>query len=321
MIDSSIVMSLENLDQFQFSPSLLGALTSAGADFGDITGAITQGVSSEPSLDALLSGAAAVNTPAALFLYTTHFITSSARASVMYVKSTRTTWYANAIGTRIDVPDQSVPANVPMLSSSSSIGAQFGVSYALSPNTQLRGEFSSTRTMYASDRLYTNSGTLALARTIGRNWFFSVEGGAGVMTSPSTTSVPLSGPQYLATGIAGFTSGNHTFTTSYSRTLAQGYIYGALAAQSAQGAWHWAPPGRSWSLSAGFTRQTYDAGPFAGDHGWQILGDVSRNVTSRVSWHLGYAYLHYSRAPVASPFPTFSQAMIRTSLQWANTSR
>jgi hypothetical protein len=330
--DTSATGNLINLDQFAFTPSPLASLTSAPASFDELATAVTRGSAANPILNSLLSTATPVNVPAGLLLYATRTLTTSVRAGMTYQRSPRSAWYVNALGTRAQIASQGTASasptslvSTPFLPQTTSVGADVGMSYSLSPQTQIRGDFTLIRTLSAYDNLSTNAASLSVSRTIGRSWFFSVQGGTGFNSSDRNVASRSTGPQYLAGSTIGFTTHNHTFTAAYSRTLGSSFTYGAFSSQVTQAAWQWSRPGHSWSLSASFQRQTFDGGLFSGAEGWQALANFTQRLNRGLVSQLGYAYVHYSTTtgtPTAmpTPFSTFDQSMVRATFSWSGRS-
>jgi hypothetical protein len=307
MLDSSLSFAILNLEQFQFTPNSAAALTSSAASFTDLANGVMSGTSasSQP-----------VNLPPGALLYGTRTATTSLRTGLTYLSSPRTTWYVNAVATRTQVAGHdAADTNTPFLPQSTSTGVEVGVSYSLTPRTQLRGDVSSIKTLSSFDRAYTHSATMSFTRKIGQSWFATVQGGTGLMTGVHSSFAPPQGPQYLAGGNLGFTTHHNTIVISYSRTLGESYTYGAFSTQIAQAAWQWSIPGRPWSMSANFSRQVFDGGLFGGSEGWQVAANVGRSLGRGIGWQLGYAYLYYTM-PGTALLGNFNQGMVRVTLRW-----
>src|SRR5260370_6373961 len=78
-----------NAQAVLFSPTTLSRVAQVPATFDDLANAIVNGYSTNPQLASLITGTPAVESPAQLLLFGSHFLTASVAASATYQHSSR----------------------------------------------------------------------------------------------------------------------------------------------------------------------------------------------------------------------------------------
>jgi hypothetical protein len=279
-------------DQFLFSPTLFSSLTDTPTTFDELSQAILSGKYTSSQLASILTGAPLIESPATTLIYGPRIFNASLRNEISYDHSDRLHFHFGFGATRVQhlSSGQTDDASVSLLPETTTASVSAGVTYALSPLTDLDFDATSSRTFSHFEDAYISNGTATLSRVLGRHWIAQGKGGAGVVTPVRQTFATTPGPHYLAGGTIMYKTLSHAFMGSYDRTITDLYGLGAHSAGIASGAWNWQIPGRSWSASAG---GRYESLENIGNHNLNAwLGDagIGRRFGMHTTVRMAYVY-------------------------------
>jgi hypothetical protein len=310
-----------SLEQSLFTPTTLGNVASVQASFDDLAAAmLSSKFSNNPQLGFALTSAPLVESPVRNLLYGQRMFTTSGQASLSYSYSPRLTITLNGGASRsqhVSESGASSTQNSFLIPNTTSGNASFAISYSLSPNTQLGGTVTATRTSSSLADLYTTASTTSLGRTLGRRWLFQVHGGVGVTTPVRQTNFKLSTtPRPMAGASLAFKTFSHTVLGSFDRAVNDSYGLGAATSNTGQFTWRWGRPGSGWWFESSIAAQQLQGGASLADtSGWQGSTGLGRAVGKHLVLHTQYAYMHYSGGLQRSA-NHLSQSAIRVSMVW-----
>jgi len=279
-------------DQFFFDPTIFDSLVAVPATFDELSQAILSGKYTSGQLASILTGAPLIESPATTLLYGPRILDASLRTDFSYEQSGRLHYHFGFGATRMQGLNSGKLENssVSLLPQTTSPYVSTGLTYALSPFTDVEVDLMANRTFSRFEDAYISNGTIGLNRALGRSWIVGVKGGGGVVNPVRSTFTPLRGPHYLAGGSVTYKTLSNAFMASYDRTITDFYGLGALNASIASGAWTGHIPGRSWSVNAGARYESianiggYNLNAWLGDAG------INRRFGLHSTVQLAYIY-------------------------------
>jgi len=311
---------ISSVNEAIFMPTALANVAGAPGSFGELSAAMVGGKFTNGPLAAILTGAPVVESPAGILLYGRRFLTATVQSGISYAHSSRLTFHVSVSASRTQaLKDSNVPAGSQsgnLLAHTTSGSGSMGISYSLTPRTQLSADWSSSRAFSNLQDAYANSAGVSLGHTMSERWFLQVHAGTGFIVGLREYHALPTGPQYQAGGSVGYRRLAHTFLVSVDRSVSDSYGLGAGASLSATGAWNWTPLGSSsWSMNANFGQQWLMGTGFNSINSWRASAGLRRMVGRYLAVSTDYSYL--SGLPLAfGPGSLRGQHMVRMSVTW-----
>lgn len=308
--------SVRTLDQFLFQNAQVLSWASLPGTFDDLSAAMLRGEYSNQQLASMLTGLPVVSTPAQTLIYGNRFFSSGASATLSYapVPRLRITWGAG--GGRI----QALPGSVgqrALLNQSTRGNSNLGISYALTPRTELGFTATAGRQFSIVSNQYNLRGMATLSRALTRQWFLSLEAGGGtyLYTADSAARSPV---QTLGGVTLAHRGRSQTWMLTAKRSLADTYGVGSRSTVVADLGWSWSPPGSNWALSASGSQQYMDQSLLNAFSAWRMMGGVGRQIARGLVFKTEYSYMDYrmTATPAQGLLPHASQHAVRVALIW-----
>jgi hypothetical protein len=263
---------------FVFSPTESLRLAHANTSFDELAGAVLSGTTTNNELASILTGGMA---PLRTILFGTRTRSAGADLSLNYAPSTRLNWHTTASASlneylakkREDIGSKYL---VPR---TEGIGVVTGISYSLTPRTDIGFDLEENRGYSRLQDAYFTSASANFGRKLSQRWFLQVTGGAGVITPlHEQTHVPRS-VQYLAGGRTGYKTRSHTFLLSGQRSLGDHYGLGGGNTNGGSLAWDWQTPGRNWGFSSSVSYERLGGNTYLSLSGWLIQAGFNRRMS------------------------------------------
>jgi hypothetical protein len=309
--------ALSTLQESQFGPTALDNVAAASATFNQLAAALLSGnFVNNPQLGAILNTAPLGQSPISNLLYGQRMFTASAHASLSYSYSPRLSVTFSGGGARSQhIEDQALGAgNAAILPNTNSGNASLGISYSLSPLTQIGGSVTTSRTSSVLYDGYTTTSLATMGRTFGGRWVAQIHGGVGVTNPVRETNALVAakaGP--VIGGSLTYKTLSHTFLGSYERGVSDTYGIGASTNSAANAAWQWRHPGSTWWLGSNFGWQQLQGNILANTSGWNTTVSLNRAIGPHFVVLTQYVHLTYSGALQAIHI---SQDSGRVSIMW-----
>jgi len=307
------------LAQFLNQPTSLGVITQLPTTFDDLAAAFSVGRFSDAQAASMLTGAPVLESPVRATLLGNRVLSYSVQAEVEYVHSSRLSFHFggfSAGGENRDNGQNPQPTNYVM---PTSLGARagMGLSYALSPRTDLGLSIEEMRSVNQFQSGYTTSGSASLGRKMGMHWFLNVRGGG----SYSRITEQLYGVPVAHTvtggGSLGFRTYQHTLVASYDRTGSDNYGFAIGVNTTAMGSWNWHRPGAGWSIFANAGQQRIRNTGYMTLSGWQAAAGFSERLSFQTTVSVQYVYSSNKGSYYTGGLSDFDVHSIRVSLNWA----
>jgi hypothetical protein len=279
-------------DQFLFAPTLLGEVAGAGATYDDLVSAILNGKYTNSQLASILTGAPLLESPAATLLYGTRFFTSSLRSQLAYDLSARTHAHAGVGGSRIQHLNSNLAQDggTYLVPTTTTANAMAGISYDLSPVTEIGVEAQANRTFSRFEDAYITNGVVTADRAVGRHWILEGRGGAGTFTPVRQTFAFKSGPHYVAGGNIIYKAYSNTFIASFLHTIADTSGIAAQSANAASGVWQWHRPGQQWAVFSQGRYEKLTGSTLSNIDAWLSGAGIERMLDRHVTIRAAYIY-------------------------------
>jgi hypothetical protein len=310
---------ISTYDQMQFSPTQFASVVGAPATFADLTSAVLAGNYNNSQLASILTGAPVIESPARTLFFGNRVFVSSVSASLSYAHSRRLSLSFVATGSLSqhmnDGNQQSAPQYLYLIPRAIESRATVGISYSLTPRTQLGVNVSTNRGFSQIQDGYATNGAVTLGRTLGRRWFAQVHGGGGFVTTLRSQYARNPGTTPVFGGSLGYKTFAHSLLTQFDRTLSQSYGLGASQTTTMNAAWQWWRPGRSWGLSSNYVRTEFRGGGFGDANGWRAAFGIDRQIGSHIVIEAGYNYASYANNSTLSPYNS-AQHAVRLTMMW-----
>jgi hypothetical protein len=300
------------VDQLAFTQSQL--IPTAGASTGTVQG---NGSAAGPQPDPGLGLSNLGDSLGRTALYGRRVLGIDSHATLAYRFSPRTTVHFDADGRRSqnirgDVPESLASSEQPLLSRSTMLEGGAGISYTLSPKTELGTQASYRRVeSELSETAVTTAGVYA-GRKLGRRWFSKVEGGAGYLEK--RRGFQNGGPvAFNGSGTLGLALPSNTFSGTYRKSVGDVNGFGAQATEGIIATWRYHPRNAGWSLDLRGAREIYVASVAGDVRLWQAGAGLTRTLNRHLAVNLSYIYLD-SEISVPGVVPTGYCA--RITLMW-----
>ena len=309
-----------SVEQSLFASNTLGNVLSVQSNFSDLAaGMLASKFTNNPQLGVVLTNAPLADSPIQNLLYGQRMFTASAQTSLSYSFSPRLSVnFGGGASRSQQVSDNQPSAAVASfeIPNTTSGSANFGISYSLSPITQVSGAVNTSRIASTQQDAYTTTATATLGRTLSRRWLMQIHSGIGV-TNLVRQTLPLqpTKPRPVIGGNLVYKTFSQTFLGSFDRTVSDAYGLGATTTSTASAAWRWHHPGNFWWVESGFSWQLLRGGSFGGTTGLRTTASLNRALGSHIVLLTQYAYLNYSQELQASS-SRFSQHAVRVAMVW-----
>jgi hypothetical protein len=301
-----------------FGSTTLSRVAGTPATFDELAAGMVSGKSPNDQLTSVLTGAPLLESPAGLILYGSRSFSSSAQTGINYAYSSRLSFHVNVGAARSQAlkDDASgVLQQNPLLAHTTSGTGSIGVSYSISPRTQLSTDWSSTRTVSSIEDVFVHSANVSVGHTMSERWFVQAQGGGGGLVVARNLYRAPNGKQFQLGGGLGYRSREHTFLASASRSISDAYGFGANSSVGVTGAWSWKRPGASWSTTASVGEQWLLGAAVNNIRNWRASFGLERRFGPHLSMVTEYAYLSNAGVLYGIPLPSGQQS-VRVSLAW-----
>ena len=307
------------LAEYLYQPAALSVLSQLPATFDDLAAAFSIGQFSNSQMASMLTGASMLESPARGLLLGNRVLSYSANAGLNYAHSSRLSFHfaAFSAGGQNRIGGQSGIAQEPyVLPRSLGMSAGMGLSYALSPRTQVGLNVDENRVINRYQSAYITNGAFSVGRKMGMHWFLGLHGGGSVIqTLQHTYGAPVR-RLVIGGGSIGFRTYAQTFVASYDRTSSDAYGFAIGTTTTATGSWNWRRPGSRWTISASGGQQQMRGTGFAGMSGWQASGGISGSLNAHTSLSAQYVYFN-SRGNYVGNLSNLIAHSVRLSLSWS----
>lgn len=312
--------SLRSLYQSLFSPTTLSTVASVPATFDDLAAAMLSGkFTNNPQLGAILASSPLAESPISSFFYGQRMFTTSAHVSLSYSYSPRLSiTFSGGGGRSQQVSQDQTLGTTPVIPNTTTGDANIGISYSLSPFTQLGGAATTSRVSSPLYDSYITTTQATLSHTFARRWLTQIHGGLGFTNGVGQISnVASTKPGPTIGGSLGYKTASHTILSTYERTVSNTYGVGASTSSSATASWHWRRRGNSWWLDSSFSWEQLQANGLglANTSGWHTTVGLNRAISTQIVLLTEYAHLNYSGGLQTAAYQ-FSQDAVRVAVGW-----
>jgi hypothetical protein len=307
------------LAQFLYQPSALSIISAVPATFDDLAAALAAGQYSNVQVASMLTGAPVMPTPARSLLMGNRVLSYTAKTTLAYALSSRLNLhfasFAAAGQTRLGGQDGVAPATYFM---PRSLGANAGVglSYALSPRTEVGANVDANRTVNHFQSAYIGTASAFLGRKMGMHWVFRIQGGGSYSQMTQQTFGTPTTSQMVGGASLGFRTHMHTLTASYDRSATDTFGFAVGTVTTTSGAWNWHRAGGRWSLFASLGEQQIRSTGFTSLSGWQTSAGISTTLNPNTTITAQYVYLN-TAGNYLGTFNNLAIHSLRLSLGWA----
>lgn len=306
------------LAEFLYQPSALSVLTQLPATFDDLAAAFSIGQFSNSQMASMLTGASMLESPARGLLLGNRVLSYTANLGLNYAASSRLSFHFAALsagGQNIRGGQSGVPQVTYAVPRSIGMSGGVGLSYALSPRTQVGLNVEENRMTNKYQNANITNATVSAGRRMGMRWFLNLRGGGSVIqTTKSFYNVPIS-TQVIGGGSLGFRTYTQTFVASYDRTSADTYGFAVGKNTSATGSWNWRRPGSRWTIFASGQQQQMSGTGFAAITGWEASGGISESLNAHTSLSTQYVY-YTMKGNYAGTLSNMVAHSVRLTLSW-----
>lgn len=310
------------LAQYLYEPATLSAISELPSSFDDLAAAFSVGHFSNDQIASMLTGAPILEAPARSLLLGDRILSYAVQSSVTWARSSRLSFHFGsfAAGGQHRAGGQGIlnsaaPQAYLMPRSLGATGGA-GMSYALSPRTQVGVDVEEHHLVNRFQSSYGTTATASLGRKMGKRWFLRGYGG-GSFTHMLRQSVGTpSTRQVVGGGSLGFRTYAHTFLGSFDRYNVNTYGLGVGVNTSAAGSWRWRRPASRWSVFASFGEQRMRDTGFADLSGWRASAGVAQSLSDHMVLNTEYVYLSNGGSFGGNVY-NLAVHSVRVSLGWA----
>lgn len=310
------------LAQFLFEPATLSVISQIPSSFDDLAASFSVGHFSSDRIAAMLTGAPLLEAPARSLLLGQRILSYAAQSSLTWARSSRLSFHFGSFtaGGQYRTGSQTNPAGAAsqpyLMPRSIGVNGGVGMSYSLSPRTQVGLNLEENRLVNGFQSSYGTTATASLGRKMGKRWFLQGYGGGSFTHMVRQLNGTPSTRQIVGGGSIGFRTYGHTFLASYDRSNVNTYGLGVGVNTSAAGSWRWSRPGSRWSAFASFGDQRMRNTGFADLSGWRASAGVSQSLSGQMALTTQYVYFTNSGSFSGNVY-NFAVHSIRVSLGWA----
>jgi hypothetical protein len=304
--------------QYLFQPTALSVLSQLPATFDDLAAAFNLGQFSNSQVASMLTGASVLESPARALLLGDRVLSYSANIGLNYAYSSRLSFHFasfSAGGQSRRGGKNGVPEQEYILPRSLGLNAGMGLSYSVTPRTQLGLNVDENRTINKYQNAYTTEASGSISRKMGVHWFMGVHGGGAMTRMRQGTYALPSSNDVVGGGFIGWQTYTQTYVGSYNRSGSAAYGLAAGVNTTLTGSWSWRRPGSRWTLNASGGQHQIRSAGFASISGWETSGGISGSLNSQTSLSAQYVYFN-SRGSYGGNLNNMIVQSIRVSLNW-----
>ncbi len=307
------------LAEFLYQPSALSVLSQLPSTFDDLAAAFSIGQFSNAQMASMFTGASMQESPARGLLLGNRVLSYSANAGLNYARSSRLSFHFasfSAGGQNRRGGQGGIPQEKFVLPRSIGMSAGMGLSYALSPRTQVGLSVDENRVVNRYQNVYTTNGTASVGRRMGMRWFLGVHGGGSFTQAIQGTYGTPVPRQVIGGGSLGFRTYAQTFVASYDRTSSDTSGFAVGTNTTAMGSWNWRRPGSRWTIFASAGQHQMKGTGFANISGWEASGGISGRLNTHTTLTAQYVYFN-SRGNYLGNLNNMIAHSVRLSLGWS----
>lgn len=295
--DFALMTNFTNLNQSLFAPTTLDNIASAPASFDQLAGAMIRQNPSSDQLAPVINGVPVTDSAANVLFYGDRMFMGGVQGTFTYAQSGRLSMMFGGGGSRMQHLTSFGGGSNPsrhLVPYTNNANANVGLSYSLSPRTQIGVNTGTVRTFNRLQDSYANYATAFAGWTLSRRWFLTVTGGAGMIVPLRETYRVPTKVGYMGGTVIGYKTREHAFLVDVKRSIGDNYGIGSNATMSADAAWSWSRPGRSWWISAGSGRQDLGTPGSSNIQAWRSHASFGQAIGWGFVLNMQYAYLTYN---------------------------
>jgi hypothetical protein len=303
--------------EFVYQPTNLSLLSQTPASADDLAAAFSVGQFSSSQIASSLTGSPVLESPARSLLMGDRILSYSGQLSLNYAYSSRLAFHIGsfaAAGQR-RLSGNTSPGENYVLPHSVGLEAGMGVTYMLSPRTDVGLNVSGTDIHNRFQKGIVSNAVGTIGRKMGIHWFLSAHGGAAFSNLTSQLYAAPRSRNMIGGGSIGFRTFRHTLIGSYERSATDGYGTAIGTTSTLTGAWDWHRPGSRWNVSASFSQQGIRNTGYLSLSGWEASGGVTQTLSSHMRMTAQYVYLSNSGDYLGS-ITNLAVHSVRLSMSW-----
>jgi hypothetical protein len=304
--------------EFLQQPTGLSVLSQLPATIDDLAAAFSIGQFSNSQIASMFTGASMMESPARSLLLGNRVLSYSGNAGLNYAYSSRLSFHFAAVsagGQSRGGGENGTPQEEYVLPRSIALSGGMGISYSLSPRTQLGFNAEEVRTINRYQKANSTSASVSAGRKMGMRWFLSVHGGGSATQATQQALAEPASRQVIGGSSIGFRTSTQTLTAFYERASSSAYGFAVGTITTATGSWSWRRPGSRWTIFASSGQNQFRNTGFASISGWDASGGISGTLSARSS--LSAQYVYYSTTGTyAGRLNDTAVHSIRVSLGW-----
>ena len=310
----------DTMAELLFEPSALSAAAQLPTNFDDFATALGVGQFNSAQAASTILGAPVLQSPLQSSVLGSQILSYTGQAALTYAYSPTLSvhfsggWaaYQSLPGSQSDAAQQGYYA----IPRSTDAIADLGVTYSLSPRTDVGVDLQENRQLDSYEGSYVSTATASLGRKMGSHWFMHVYGGESFIQITQQLYGMAPGREIVGGGSIGVKTYNQNFVASYDRAAFDEYGFAAGTETEIMGTWNWHHPGSRWSTFTSFGQMEMTNNGFANVSGWLANAGLSERLTDHSSLSAGYVYLSNAGSYVGS-LSNISFQGVRVSLNWS----
>lgn len=306
------------ITQFLYQPSTIGVVSQVPATIDDLAAAFSVGQFSSSQVASTLGGAPILESPARTLLLGDRILSYSGQASLTYAHSSRLSFHLSSFsaGGQHRLGGSTVTEQNYIVPHSIGIDAGMGISYMLSPRTQVGLDVSGNRISNPYQGAYITNASASIGRKMGIHWFLAAHAGGSINHVISQTYGAPRTKNVIGGGSLGFRTYQHTLLGSYERSSVDVYGLAIGTNTTVTAAWNWHRPGSRWSVFTSFGQQQVRNTGYASLSGWQASGGIAQSLNPHMRMTAQYVYLSNSGGYLGT-ITNLAVHSVRVSLDWA----
>jgi hypothetical protein len=304
--------------EFLYQPSTIGVVSQVPATMDDLAAAFSVGQFSSSQVASTLTGAPQLESPARSLLLGDRVLSYSGQASLNYAHSSRLSFHLSSFsaGGQHRLGRGTVTESNYVVPRSMGIDAGMGMSYMLSPRTQVGLDISGNRISNPYQGAYVTNASASIGRKMGIHWFLAAHAGGSINQVISQTYGAPKSKNVIGGGSLGFRTYQHTLIGSYERSSMDAYGLAIGTNTTLTAAWNWRRPGSRWNVFTSFGQQQVRNTGYASLSGWQASGGIAQSLNAHMHMSAQYVYLSNSGGYLRN-VTNLAVHSVRVSLSWA----
>jgi hypothetical protein len=303
--------------QFLYQPSTIGLVSQVPATVDDLAAAFSVGQFSTSQVASTLVGAPALDSPARTLLLGDRILSYAGQVSLTYSHSSRLTFHLSSVsaGGQHRLNGGTGTESNYVMPRSIGVDAGMGMSYMLSPRTQVGLDVSGNRVSNPYQGAYVTNARASIGRKMGTHWFLAAHaGGSYTQVTSQAYGAPRT-KNVIGGGSLGFRTYQHTLLGSYERTSMDNYGLAIGTNTSLTAAWNWHRPGSRWNVFTSYGQQQVRNTGYTSLSGWQASGGIAQALNSHMQMTTQYVYLRNSGEYLGN-VTNLALHSVRVSLNW-----